>query len=137
VGFSSCTSCSLPSSDIASICFKFSRYFICMLQMFHVDVVKVDWDVAMTIHVCCKRLFQMFQLFQTDVAHVLFGCCIRLTLMLQLLHPDVTCFHTYVASVFIWMLHMFCNGYTRVSLMFQTYVASISTISDVCCKYFL
>jgi hypothetical protein len=44
------------------------------------------------------------------------GCCI--------------CF-THVASVFIWMLHMFCNGYTCVSLVFHTYVASILFR---CCK---
>jgi hypothetical protein len=60
-----------------------------MLQVFHTDVAKVDQDIAylaIAIHVCCKRLFQMFHLF----------------------------FQTYVANVFIWMLHMF-----------QTYVASI------------
>jgi hypothetical protein len=37
-----------------------------MLQVFHVDVAKVDLDVAyvaMAIHVYCKLLFQMFQLF--------------------------------------------------------------------------
>jgi hypothetical protein len=54
------------------------------------DVEKVDQDVAyvaMVVHVCCKRLFQMFYLFF---------------------------FWTYVASVFIWMLHMF-----------HTYIASV------------
>jgi hypothetical protein len=37
-----------------------------MLQGFHMDVAKVDQDVAyvaMDIYVCCKRLFQMFHLF--------------------------------------------------------------------------
>jgi hypothetical protein len=47
--------------------------------VFHVDIAKVDQDVAMVVHVCCKFLFPMFQLF----------------------------FQTYVLSVFIWMLHMF------------------------------
>ena len=47
--------------------------------MFLVNVVKVDRDVVMVVHVCCKLLFLMFQLF----------------------------FQTYVTSVFIWMLHMF------------------------------
>jgi hypothetical protein len=49
--------------------------------MFHTDVVKVDRNVAhiaMVVHVCCKLVFSMFHLF----------------------------FSTYVASVFIWMLHM-------------------------------
>jgi hypothetical protein len=66
VGFSRRTSCSLPSSDVASACCKCFRYFICMLQVFHVDVAKVDRDVAyvaMVIHVCYKHPFQMFQLF--------------------------------------------------------------------------
>jgi hypothetical protein len=45
---------------VASVSFK---CFICMLQVFHIDVAKVDRDVvyvAMAIHVCCKRPFQMF-----------------------------------------------------------------------------
>jgi hypothetical protein len=43
------------------------------------DVAKVDLDIiiAMAIHVCCKYIFRMFHLLQT-----------------------------YVASAFIWMLHM-------------------------------
>jgi hypothetical protein len=59
-----------------SVCFR------CMLQVFHMDVVKVDRDVAyvaMAIHACYKRLFQMFHLFlrhmlqafYLDVANVL------------------------------------------------------------------
>jgi len=50
--------------------------------MFHKDVVEVDRDVAyvpMVVHVFCKLLFLMFHIF----------------------------FQTYVASVFIWMLHIF------------------------------
>jgi hypothetical protein len=54
-------------------------------------------------------------MFRTYVASVLSGCCIR--------------FHTYVANVS-------SKCYTRVSLAFQTYVASVSTISEVCCKCF-
>jgi hypothetical protein len=52
--------------------------------VFYMDVAKVDWDVAhvaMVVHVCCKPMFSMFHLF----------------------------FTTYVASVFIWMLHMFSH----------------------------
>jgi hypothetical protein len=53
-----------------------------MLQVFHMDVAKVDQDItyiAIGVHVCCKLLFLMFHLF----------------------------FQMYVASVFIWMLYMF------------------------------
>jgi hypothetical protein len=58
------------------------RDFISMLRVFHVDVAKVNRDVAyiaMAIHLCCKRLFQLFHLF----------------------------FQMYVANVLIWMLYMF------------------------------
>jgi hypothetical protein len=51
----------------------------------------------MAIHVCCKGLFKMFYLF----------------LM-------------YVASAFIWMLHML-----------QLYVLNVSSYSDVCCNCFI
>jgi hypothetical protein len=61
------------------------------------DVAKVDLDVAyveMVIHIYCKYLFRMFHLLQT-----------------------------YVASAFIWMLHML--------QWLDTYVANI------CSKYFI
>ena len=67
-----------------------------MLQVVHTDVVKVDRDdafVAMVLHVCCKLLFLMFHLF----------------------------FETYIASVFIWMLHVF-----------HTYVASVLSGCCIC-----
>jgi hypothetical protein len=60
--------------------------FLGILQVFHIDVAKVDRDVpyvAMVVHVCCKRLLKVL--------------------------------HTYVESVFIWMLHMF---YTYVGNVF-------------------
>jgi hypothetical protein len=114
-----------------------------MLQVFHVDVAKVDWDiayVAMAIQVYCvycKRLFQIFQLFQTDVARVLSGCCICFTLKLQVFHPAV-------AYVFTHMLQVFHIDVAYVLQCPHTYfprvsddVASVSTVSDVCCKCFL
>jgi hypothetical protein len=73
--------------QVASVCFKCFSFFIGMLQVFHMDVEKVDRDVAyvaIVVHVCCKLLFLMFHLF----------------------------FHTHFASMFIWMLHMF---YTYVA----------------------
>ena len=53
-----------------------------MLQVFHMDVAKIDRDVvhvAIVVQLCCKRPFQMFHLL----------------------------FQTYVPSVLIWMLYMF------------------------------
>jgi hypothetical protein len=43
-----------------------SVVFMCMFQLFHADVAKVDQDVAhvaIVVHVCCKCLFSVFQLF--------------------------------------------------------------------------
>jgi hypothetical protein len=39
-----------------------------MLQVFYIDVVKIDRDVAyVAIHVCLKCMFQMFHWFQEYV----------------------------------------------------------------------
>ena len=59
-----------------------------MLQMFHMDVAKIDRDarVAIVVHISCKRPFQMFHLL----------------------------FQKYVASVLIWMLNMFHIYVARV-----------------------
>jgi hypothetical protein len=57
---------------VARVCFSCFRD---MLQVFHMNVVKIDRDVAhvaMVVHVCCKRPFQMFHLlFHMYVASVL------------------------------------------------------------------
>ena len=50
-------------THVASLCFI---CFIDMLQVFYVDIAKVDQDVANVASVseaCCKRLFKMFHLF--------------------------------------------------------------------------
>ena len=44
-----------------------------MLQMFHLDVQNVDLGVAhvaMAIHACFKRMFQVFHLFEAYIANV-------------------------------------------------------------------
>ena len=95
--------------------------------MFRMDVAKVDRDVAyvaMVVHVCCTCLFPMFHQF----------------------------LQTYVASVFIWMLHIFhiyvamfylnvayvCNGFQVFFGFFlpmcQTHVLSVSSVFFLCCK---
>jgi hypothetical protein len=97
-----------------------------MLQVFHVDVAKVDRDVAyvaMAIHVYCERLFQMFHLFfQTYVANMFY--------------LDVTYVSHICCKCFIWMSHMLCNGFSSVSSVldiFQVFHLSL----DVCCKCFI
>jgi hypothetical protein len=64
-----------------------------MLQAF------VDLNVAYVLHMSCKSMFEMFQLFQSyvaisvfmlQVASVLSGCCICFTHMLQVYVPNIS-----------------------------------------------
>jgi hypothetical protein len=59
---------------VASVYFKCFKCFRVMLQVFYIDVAKVDRDVARNDVFECT--FQMFYLFQTYVASVSSGCCI-------------------------------------------------------------
>ena len=63
-----------------------------MLQVFYMDVAKVDLAVAhvtMAIHVCCKSLFEMFCLFKTYVASVISGCCIYVAMTMLQVHVSI------------------------------------------------
>jgi hypothetical protein len=55
------------NAHVASICFKCFRCLGGVLQVFHIDIVKIDRDdvahVTMVIHVYFKCRFQMFHLF--------------------------------------------------------------------------
>jgi hypothetical protein len=98
---------------VASVCFKCCRCFRDMLQVLHMDVAKVDQNVAyvaMVVHVCCKRLFPMFHLFFPDV------CCKSVYLnVAYVLH--ICC------KYFIWMLRMF----VMVSSVFQMFLQVFQT----------
>jgi hypothetical protein len=61
----------------------------------------------------------------TYVVSVLSGCCLCFTHMLQVFYLEVA---------------YACNGFQVFSCvlrLFQTYVASVSVVLDVCCKYFI
>jgi hypothetical protein len=125
----------LLKAHVENICFEYfrnvsygyyinkSRCFICcngytrMLQASVPNVSSVSSDV------CCKYVY-------LDVTYVSYVCC-------ECFIPMLHMFHTYVASVSSRCCICFCNGYTRVFLVFQMYVASVSTISDVCYKCFI
>ena len=68
-----------------------SYVFIRMLQLFYLDIAKVDLDIAYTC-----MLQAMFQVFQVYVASVSSGCCICFTMVT---HVCFLVFQTYVASV--------------------------------------
>jgi hypothetical protein len=90
------------------------------------DVAKVDRDVAyvaMVVHLCCKCLSLIFHLF----------------------------FQIYVASVFVWKLHMLQIFYLDIAYVLQRFSSVLCVFyqcfrcifqifhlsSDVCCKYFI
>jgi hypothetical protein len=91
-----------------------------MLQVFRLDVAKVDRDVAyvaMAIHVCFKCMFQMFHLFfYMFIASVSSRCCICFTRMLQLFYLDVA----YV-----------CNGFQEFSCFLQVFQLFRTNVTSV------
>jgi hypothetical protein len=124
-------------AHVVRVCSKCFIYFfvlccskcfhVASFQVFHVDVAYV----AMAIHVCCKCIvFECFSCFKRMLHVCLFGCCI----CLEVFHPDVAYVSHIYCKCFIWILHMFCNGYTHVSLVFHTYIASVSINSDIRCR---
>jgi hypothetical protein len=98
-----------------------------MLQVFHMDIAKVDRDiayVAMVVHVCFKILFSTFHLlFPTYVAKCLFGSFICFTHMLKMFYLDVA----YVLQWFQVFLSCFCKCFRCT---FQIFHLSL----DICCK---
>jgi len=90
-----------------------------MLQVLQTDVAKVDRDVAHVEYVasvsdeCFKYLFKMFHLFQT-----------------------------YVASVLIWMLHIFMFQMFHLFLsyfvasVFMLQVVSVLSVCCICCSVY-
>ena len=106
------------------------KYFRGTLQAFVQSVLSVldvcckyfDLDVAYVSHICCKSMFQIFQLFHSYVAVSIF--------MLQVFYL----FQTLVASVLIWMLHMFHTYVARVC--FKSFICFSLMLQQVfsCCK---
>jgi hypothetical protein len=119
-----------------------------------------------TGNACCKTMFQVFHMFHLDVAIVSCGCyknrsgccicCNGCTRMLQAFVPNISvvfpdvcskCVYLNVTRVshiccmcFIWMLYIFCNGFFKhfqlFLQVFQTYVASVSTVFECILQMF-
>ena len=100
-----------------------------MLQVFHLDVLKVDQNVAhvaMAIHVYFECMFQMFL------------CFFRRSL--QVFHLDVLYVSLVCYNYFIWMLYVFViifKSSHKLLQVFQTLVASVLAVSYECCKCFI
>jgi hypothetical protein len=63
-----------------------------VFQMFRMDVAKVDRDVAhvaMVVHIYCKCMFQMFNLFFIRTLEVSIRYCICFTRILQVFYLDI------------------------------------------------
>jgi hypothetical protein len=63
-----------------------------MFQLFHLDVACFHLDVAyvaVAIHVCCKCMLQMFNLFLTYVASVLSRCCIYVVVVIHICYKRI------------------------------------------------
>jgi hypothetical protein len=101
-------------ATIRFICFR------CMLQVIHMNVAKVDQDVAhvaAAVHVCCKHLFQIFHLF-------FFIRILQVCLFWNVVYISHIC-----CICFILMLHMFCNDIFKCFLqVFQKHVSSVSSV---------
>jgi hypothetical protein len=88
------------------------------LKVIHMDVVKVDRDVAyvaIVVHVCCKLMFPMFHLSFLDVCSSVF-------------YPDVAyashiCCKCFIAYGLQWFSSVF-----HVFLQFQIHISSISSV---------
>jgi hypothetical protein len=104
--------------------------------VFYINVTKVDLEVArvaMVFSSICRKCFicfrRMLQVFYLDVAKV--DLDVAYTCMLQAYVSSISVVSYVCRKCFILVLHMFCNAYKRVLLVFQTYVANVSSR---CCK---
>ena len=97
-----------------------------MLQVLHVDVAKVDRDVAYVARGVCTRMLQasilnvssifqtyaasvfiwMLHMFHTYVASVLSRCCICFAMAFQVFSGVLQVFQTHVLSVLFVFRHM-------------------------------
>jgi hypothetical protein len=112
-----------------------------MLQVFYIDVAKVDWDVALVAK-CFRCMLQTSIQKFSSVSEVCCKCFIWLLHIFQWLY-------TYVARVyskyficfrfilFIWMLHILqwlytcCNHVFQMFHLFQTYVAEVIHVATL------
>jgi hypothetical protein len=116
---------------VASVCFKCFKYFRVMLQVFYIDVVKVDRDV--TRNGVFKCIFQMFHLFQTYVASVSSECCICMHVA-SVCSKCFKCVLSECCKCFAMAKNMFSWCFRRMLEMFQLFRMCVTNVSSRCCK---
>jgi hypothetical protein len=126
-------SASFSPPYVANVCFNYCRYFRGMLQVFCIDVAKVDWDICIR----CNGYTCMLQAFVSNVSSIFsYACC-------KCFYLDVTYVLHICLQVFLsgCRTYMFCNDFSSVldifrkcfRRMFQVFHLS----SDICCKNFI
>jgi hypothetical protein len=118
------------------------KYFRGVLQVFYIDVAKVDWDVT---YVAMAIMY---------VSSVCSKCFICFRHMLQVFHVAIAYIYVNVSSIFIHTLQVFssgsynvCNGYThvfkffwcfkcfrRMLQVFQLFLTYVVNVSSESCK---
>jgi hypothetical protein len=98
-----------------------------MLQLFHLDIAKVDQNVAVVIHVCFKCFILFSRLMFASVSS---GCYICFhTYEVFFTSVSYTCFEYF--SCFVCMLQVFHLDVLKVDLVlqlvFQTHVLCVSS----------
>jgi hypothetical protein len=101
---------------VVSIYFNCFRSFRGTLQLFHIDITKIDWDVAFVVMaICFRRILQVF-LFGYCICFIpqvfLYGCCVCFEMTFQ---------------VFSRCFLNVSNAYFNCFICFQTLVASVSS----------
>jgi hypothetical protein len=84
--------------------------------------------------ICCNGYTRMLQMSVPNVSSVF------LDISCKCVYLDVACVLHICCTCFIWMLHMLAMAFkcfSGVSQVFQTYVVNVSSVSDVCYKYFI
>jgi hypothetical protein len=101
-----------------------------MLQLFNIDVAKVDRNVAqvaMAIHVCSKCFIcfrRILQVFYLGVA--------KIDLDVAYTSKRFRCFHTYVVSV----SSRYCIYLHWLHTCFYVFSGVFVSVSNICCKCF-
>jgi hypothetical protein len=83
-----------------------------MLQVFQMNIAKVDRDVAMVVHVCCKRSI-------TNVSSVFSRCMLQVCL-------------SRCCICFTHMLHVFCLDVAYGYNGFQVFSGVFLSVSEAC-----
>ena len=113
-----------PRPISASVCFNCFRHFRGMLQLFHMDVAKVNQGIL--------HMLNMLQVFQRHVASVCSKCFICFQTMLRVfLSGCCICFHTYVATICSKIFYLFQSSVAASVFMLQ-----VASVLSGCCIYF-